>query len=203
MIPSFQESHYPQMLTNSTLGNAVIQMFPSEKQIMCAFPISFRGNPFSPHRPHDSLLFDLASVLSSGETFLLASGLPGFAGPDSIRKVSFDLVDFLPIGELSFPEPSVEYNRSDSELRSDSDASEANNMRFSNSIPGECSLSWPVLATHSMFSSCVDSLFLEDFLLVDPSVVDNAAIVPLALSIPSVELPPSTDVILFSVEFSS
>src|SRR5215471_3338901 len=54
MIPSFLESHYPQILT-LTLGNAVIQVFPpSEKQIICAFQIPFRENLFSPgqYLPH-------------------------------------------------------------------------------------------------------------------------------------------------------
>src|SRR5215471_1910779 len=68
MIPSFLESHYPQILT-LTLGNAVIQVFPpSEKQIMCAFRISFRENLFSPgqylpHRSFRSLAWAFLSIL--------------------------------------------------------------------------------------------------------------------------------------------
>ena len=103
------------------------------------------------------------------------------------------------MGELSLLTPSVEPNPSDSELRSDSDASEANNMRFSNSFPGEPFLPWPA-STRTLSFNRAGSLSLGDLLLlIDPSVVDNAAIVPLALSIPPVELPSSTDVVLFPV----
>ena len=193
---------------------------------MCAFLISFRGNPFSPYCPHDpyrsisrvpaeggqssSCLYrphgpnrSTSGLLSSGEPFLRASDLPGFVGPDSIRMMSFDLADFFSIGKLSLLAPSVEPNPSDSELHSDSDASEANNMRFSNSFPGESFLPGPASSTPFLSSNSAGSLSLGDlFLLVDSSVVDNAAIVSLVLSIPSVEFPSSTDVVPFPVGFS-
>src|SRR5436189_4346824 len=108
----------------------------------------FPGESFFPIPSAWSEYFDIAGLLSSGEPFLLASDLPGFVGPDSIRVVlSFDLADLLSLGERSLLTPSVESNPSDSELCSDSDASKANNMRFPKSFPGEPFLPWPVPST--------------------------------------------------------
>ena len=75
--------------------------------------------------------------------------------------VYFDLADLWSMGELSLLTPSVEPNPSDSELRSDSDASEANNMRFSNSFLGEPFLPWPA-STRSLSSIRAGFLSLGD-----------------------------------------
>ena len=71
----------------------------------------------------------------------------------------FDLADLLSIGELALMALSVEPIPSDSELRSDSDASAANNIRFSNSFPGEPFLPWPYPSRQQSYYPLLTSSF--------------------------------------------